>query len=89
MGEHERKCREKANLRKLRAEKQENGLAMHHATTGHNFAFEEVEILATEKGLWTRLIVEGIEIRKTPNLANLKKGYEISEVWDPFLKIPP
>ena len=73
----------------LAAEKQENGLAMHHVETGHEFDFQNVKILAEEKGLWRRLIREGIEIRRNENLANLKKGYEISEIWDPFLNIPP
>jgi hypothetical protein len=62
---------------------------MHHATAGHNFAFQDVKIMAEEKSLWRRLIVEGIEIRKSTKLANLKKGYEISSIWDPFLKFPP
>ena len=89
MGEHERKCRQKANLQTLAAEKQENGLAMHHVETGHEFDFQNVKILAEEKGLWRRLIREGIEIRRNVNLANLKKGYEISKIWNPFLNIPP
>ena len=65
--EHERKCREKANLKKLTGEKQENGLAIHHAKTGHEFAYHDVKILAEEKGLWRRLIHEGIEIRRNRN----------------------
>ena len=89
MGEHERKCRQKTNIQLLTAEKQENGLAMHHVETGHEFAFQNIKILAEEKGLWRRLIREGIEIRRNKNLANLKRGYEISEIWDPFLNIPP
>ena len=89
MGEHERKCRQKTNIQLLTAEKQENGLAMHHVETGHEFAFQNVKILAEEKGLWRRLICEGIEIRRNKNLANLKRGYEISEIWGPFLNIPP
>ena len=66
MGQHEQKCKEKTNLRKLKIQKQEKGLAVHHAETGHLF-----------------------EIRKGSNLANLKRGYEISEIWDPFLHKPP
>ena len=88
MGQHDRKCKEKTNLRRLKSEKQENGLAVHHAETGHEFDYQGVKILAEEPYLWRRLIKEGIEIRKGTSLANLKRGYEISEIWDPFLDIP-
>jgi hypothetical protein len=89
MGQHDQKCKEKTNLRKLKTQKQENGLAVHHAETGHVFDFCGVKILAEEPSLWRRLIKEGIEIRKGSNLANLKRGYDISEIWDPFLHKPP
>jgi hypothetical protein len=86
MTQHKNKCNE-MNLTKLRSDKQDNGVAVHHARTGHSFAFGEVKILAEEVNYWRRLIKEGLEIKKRANLANLKSGYNISEIWNPFLDI--
>ena len=72
----------------MRSDKQDNGVAVHHAKTGHPFDFEKVKILAEEPNYWRRLIREGLEIRKKKeDLANLKSGYSISEIWDLFLEL--
>lgn len=78
-------CRRKVTANKLRQDKKDNGLAYHHLKTGHEFDLENAKILSVEKNYWRRLIVEGIEIRYTPNTANLKTGFDINEIWSPFL----
>ena len=87
MSQHQTKCNEMC-LTKLKSDKQDNGVAVHHAKTGHPFDFGQVKILAEEPSYWRGLIREGLEIRKRRgDLANLKSGYNISEIWDPFLDL--
>lgn len=83
--QHGEMCRRKTSANKLKLDKKDNGLAYHHLKTGHDFNFSNPQILAVERNYWRRLIVEAIEIRNTPNTANLKPGLDISEIWSPFL----
>jgi len=85
--QHAEMCRRKVTANKLKQDKKDNGLAYHHLKTGHEFDLENAKILAVEKNYWRRLIVEGIEIRNTPNTANLKTGFDIHEIWSPFLNV--
>ena len=86
--QHGEMCRRKITVSKLlQSGKKDNGLAYHHLKTGHEFDLENASVLAVEKNYWRRLIVEGIEIKNTANKANLKAGFEISKIWDPFLKM--
>lgn len=83
--QHSEMCRKKTTSNKLKSERKDNGLAYHHLKTGHDFDFNNTKILAVEKNYWRRLIVEGIEIKNKPNTANLKTGFEINDIWRPFL----
>ena len=83
--QHSEMCRKKTTTNKLKSERKDNGLAYHHLKTGHDFDFNNTKILAVEKNYWRRLIVEGIEIKNKPNTANLKTGFEINDIWRPFL----
>ena len=65
--------------------KKDNGLASHHQKTGHDFDFDNTEILQQDKNYWRRLILEGIEIKYNENLVNLQSGYMFDPCWIPFL----
>ena len=64
--------------------KKDNGLAFHHQKTGHDFDFDNTEILQQDKNYWRRLILEGIEIKYNENLVNLQSGTHDWQVLDTF-----
>ena len=66
--------------------KKDNGLALHVHQTGHSFDFDNTKIITKESNYWRRLILEGIEIKFGENLVNLQGGYEIDNIWMPFLQ---
>ena len=75
----------KVKLSKLKNSKKDNGIAFHHIKTGHEFDFDNAEIIARETNYWGRLILEGIAIKAHDNLVNLQAGYMIDECWTPYL----
>ena len=77
--------RRKIKLKTLKNVKKDNGLAFDHQKTGHEFDFDNTEILQQDKNYWRRLILEGIEIKYNKNLVNLQSGYMIDKCWIPFL----
>ena len=83
--QHMAMCRRKIKLKALKNAKKDNGLAFHHQKTGHDFDFDNTEILQQDKNYWRRLILEGIEIKYNENLVNLQSGYMIDKCWIPFL----
>ena len=52
---------------------------------GHDFDFDNTEILQQDKNYWRRLILEGIEIKYNENRVDLQSGYMIDKCWIPFL----
>ena len=65
----------------------DNGVPYHHATTGHNFLFDQTKILAIEKNAFKRKIIEGIHIfNKEESCVNQISGYKIDNSWAPLLK---
>ena len=85
VGQHKALCRRKVKLSKLKNSKKDNGIAFHHIKTGHEFDFDNAEIIARETNYWRRLILEGIAIKAHDNLVNLQAGYMIDECWTPYL----
>ena len=83
--QHKAVCRRKLKLKALKSAKKDNGLAFHHQKTGHEFDFENTEILCQDKSYWRRLILEGIAIKYSENLVNLQAGYMIDKCWTAFL----
>ena len=79
-------CRRQIKLKTLKNAKEDNGLAFHHQKTGHEFDFDNMEILQQDKNYWRRLILEGIEIKYNKNLVNLQSGYMIDKCWISFLE---
>ena len=77
--------RRKIKLKALKNAKKDNDLAFHNQKTGHDFDFDNTEILQQDKNYWRRLILEGIEIKYNENLVNLQSGYMIDKCWIPFL----
>ena len=53
--------------------------------TGHEFDFDNADIIARETNYWRRLIIEGIAIKAHDKLVNLQAGYMIDECWTPYL----
>ena len=45
-----------------------------------------MQIMVKEANYWRRLILEGVAIKFSKNLANLQAGYEIDEIWTPILQ---
>jgi hypothetical protein len=86
-GQHKQMCKPTWKKRILKSSKKDNGLAYHHHKTGHEFDFENVQILAQEQSYWRRLIREGICINTAEKgtLANLQAGFEIDACWEPFI----
>jgi hypothetical protein len=84
--QHKGLCRPALKQKILKSSKKDNGLALHVHQTGHAFDFENTEIITRESDYWRRLILEGIEIKFTKNLANLQLGYEIDDIWAPILQ---
>ena len=72
-------------MKALKSAKKDNGLAFHHQKTGHEFDFENTEILCQDKSYWRGLILEGIAIKYSENLVNLQAGYMIDKCWTAFL----
>jgi hypothetical protein len=64
-----------------------NGIPYHFATTGHKFLFDQTTILAKERNLYRRKIIEGIHIyNKRESCANMISGQRIDPCWNPILK---
>ena len=86
-GQHKQMCKPAWKKRILKSSKKDNGLAYHHHKTGHEFDFENVQIIIQEKSYWRRLIREGISINTAEkgSLANLQAGFEIDACWEPFI----
>ena len=72
-------------LSKLKSSKKDNGIAFHHIKTGHEFDFDNTEIIARDTNYWRRLILEDIAIKTNENLVNLQAGFMIDECWTPYL----
>ena len=60
-------------------------VAFHQFKTGHEFDFDNTEIIARETNYWRRPTPEGIAIKAHDNLVNLQAGYMIDECWTPYL----
>ena len=67
-------------------EKNDNGLPLHHLNTGHEFDFDNVEILDQESNFHRRLLLESININLESNSCNLLQGTKFNEVWGNFLR---
>ena len=63
--EHRNWCKKKFKKKILKTSKKNDGIAFHFHETGHNIDFDKTEIIAEEKAYWKRLIIEGLEIKKT------------------------
>jgi hypothetical protein len=64
----------------------DNGIPYHHATTGHNFLFENIRILEKEPNYLKRKILEGIHItNKQDRVVNIISGQKISQCWTPII----
>jgi hypothetical protein len=87
MGQHKQMCKPGWKKKIMTSNKKDNGLAYHHHKTGHDFDFDNVQILTQENNYWRRLIREGININTSTKekLANLQAGFEIDACWQPFL----
>ena len=48
VGQHKALCRRNVKLSKLKNSKKDNGIAFHHIKTGHEFDFDNAEIIARE-----------------------------------------
>ena len=83
---HKGLCRPVLKQKILNSPKKDNGLALHVHQTGHSFDFDNTKIITKESNYWRRLILEGIEIKFGENLVNLQGGYEIDNIWMPFLQ---
>ena len=65
----------------------DNGIPYHFATTGHNFLFDQTKILARERNLFRRKIIEGIHIyNKQQSCINIIAGQRIDPSWNHILK---
>ena len=84
-GQHKAMCRRKLKLAKLKNSKKDNGIAFHHIKTGHDFDFDNTEIIARDTNYWRRLMLVGIAIKNTKNLVNFQAEFMIDECWTPFL----
>mmetsp|Transcript_38992 Transcript_38992/g.50408 ORF Transcript_38992/g.50408 Transcript_38992/m.50408 type:complete len:196 (-) Transcript_38992:204-791(-) len=67
-------------------DKNDNGLPLHHLKTGHDFDFENVEVLDQDGNFHRRLLLESININLEPNACNVLKGTNFNEIWGNFLK---
>ena len=85
VSQHKAVCRRNVKLSKLKSSKKDNGIAFHHIKTGHDFDFDNTEIIARDTNYWRRLILEGIAIKRHENLVNLQAGFMIDECWTPYL----
>ena len=84
--EHERSC--EGDLSSIEPDAtNDNGIPYHFATTGHNFLFEQTKILARERNLFRRKIIEGIHIyNKQQSCINIIAGQRIDPSWNHILK---
>ena len=83
--EHEKSCL--GDLTNIQPDQTlDNGLAYHHATTGHEFMFDDTKIIDSESNGLKRKILEGIHILKNRDSAvNLNSGLKIDSCWAPIL----
>ena len=65
-----------------------NRIPYHFAIVGHNFPFEQTKIIAREKKLFRRSIIEGIHIcNKEQSWINIIAGQRIDASWKHILNI--
>jgi hypothetical protein len=65
----------------------DNGIPYHVATTGHEFGFEETEIIDRVMYRFRRRMLEAIHILKNKDsVANIIYGQKIDGCWRPLIQ---
>lgn len=63
-----------------------SAVAQHSLENNHTINFEQVEILAKERGFYNLSRREAVEIEQHPNNFNRDNGYKLSNIWKQVLK---